>query len=68
VERAFTDRGRPQVLETLAEAERTAGALGADHTPAFYLRRGDGPGRPVEPSALTAEAFIAALDEALLAR
>jgi protein-disulfide isomerase len=68
VERAFADRERPQVLETLAEAERAAGALGADHTPAFYLRRGDGPARPVEPSALTADALTAALDEALAAR
>jgi protein-disulfide isomerase len=68
VERAFDDRERPQVLETLAEAERAAGMLGIDHTPAFYVRRGDGPARPVEPSALTANAFTAALDEALAAR
>jgi protein-disulfide isomerase len=68
VERAFDDRVRPQVLETLGEAERAAGALGADHMPAFYLRRGDRPARPVEPSALTEDALTAALDEALAAR
>ena len=68
VARAFGDRDRPRVLAALAEAERTAGALGVDHTPSFHLRRGDGPARPLEPSALTADAFTAALDEALAAR
>jgi protein-disulfide isomerase len=68
VERAFGDRDRPRVLDTLAEADRQAVALGADHTPAFYLRHGDGPARPLEPSALTPDAFAAALDEALAAR
>jgi protein-disulfide isomerase len=68
IERAFGDRERPQVLESLAVAERAAGSLGADHTPAFYLRHGDGPARPVKPAALTAEAFVAALDGALARR
>jgi len=68
VARAFGDRDRPRALATLAEAERTAEALGVDHTPSFHLRRGDGPARPLEPSALTAAAFTAALDEALAAR
>ena len=43
VERAFADRDRPRVLETLADAERAAAALKVDHTPAFYLRRGKWP-------------------------
>jgi protein-disulfide isomerase len=68
VERAIGDRDRPRVLESLSVAERAAGSLGADHTPAFYLRRGDGRARPVEPAALTAEAFASALDDALARR
>jgi protein-disulfide isomerase len=54
VERAFADRERPQVLETLAEAQRAAATLKVDHTPALYLRRGDGPARAVEPAELAA--------------
>ena len=54
VERAFGDRDDPRVLDLLGEAERAAGALGTDHTPAFYLRRGDGPARPIEPDELDA--------------
>ena len=54
VERALADRERPEVLETLAEAERAAAALKVDHTPALYLRRGDGPARPIEPTELDA--------------
>jgi protein-disulfide isomerase len=65
VDRAFDERWGANVTETLAHAERAAGAAGADHTPAFYLRRGDGAARAIEPEALTAEAFTAALDEAL---
>jgi protein-disulfide isomerase len=57
VERALGDRAH--ALDALTAAERAAGEMGADHTPAFYLRRGDGPARPVEP---------AALDEALARR
>jgi len=68
VARAFGDRDRPRVLATLTEAGRTAGALGVDHTPSFHLRRGDGPVRALEPSALTAAAFTEALDAALAAR
>ncbi|HEX5780346.1 MAG TPA: hypothetical protein VFX80_00420 [Solirubrobacteraceae bacterium] len=68
IERAFGDRERPRVLESLSLAERAADSLGADQTPEFYLRRGDGPARPVEPAALTAEAFSAALDDALARR
>ena len=62
VERAFAERGDTRML---GAAERAAGTLGVSHTPAFYLRRGDGPARPLEPSDLTAEAFAAALDERL---
>jgi protein-disulfide isomerase len=51
---AFAARGRPEVLATLTEAQRAAAALEVDHTPALYLRRGDGPARPVEPSELAA--------------
>jgi protein-disulfide isomerase len=68
VDRAFADRARPEVLEQLDDADRAATTLQADHTPAFYLRRGDGPTRPVEPSALTADAFVTALDDALRSR
>jgi protein-disulfide isomerase len=68
VARAFEDRGGAPALRTLEAAERAAGAVGADHTPAFYLRRGDGPARPVEPAALTAAAFSEALDDALADR
>ena len=56
------------MLETLADADRAARTLAVDHTPAFFLRRGDGRPQPVEPSALTAAAFAAALDDALAAR
>ena len=68
VDRALADRSRPPVLRMLAEADDAAGAADVDHTPAFYLRRGDGPAEALEPAALTAEAFTAALDEALAAR
>jgi protein-disulfide isomerase len=68
VERAFADRDRPVVLEMLTEADDAARAAGVDSTPAFYLRRGDGAAEPLEPAALTAEAFTTALDEALAAR
>jgi protein-disulfide isomerase len=54
VDRAFRERDDRAVLQTLAEAERAAGALGADHTPAFYLRKGDGRPRAIEPEALDA--------------
>ena len=68
VDAAFAAREEAAAMDALEEADRAAGALGADHTPAFYLRRGDGPARPVEPEALTPEAFTATLDEALAAR
>ena len=65
VERAFAERGDTGMLDA---AERAARALAVSHTPAFYLRRGDGPSRSLEPSGLTAEAFAAALDGRLTAR
>jgi protein-disulfide isomerase len=52
VERALADRGRPDVLKSLTKAERAAAELKVDHTPAFYLRRGDGRARPIELSDL----------------
>lgn len=52
VERALADRGRPDVLKSLTKAERAAAELKVDHTPAFYLRRGDGRARPIELSEL----------------
>lgn len=55
VARAFADRERPRVLEPLAEAQRAAAALKVPGTPAFFLRRGDGPPRPIELSQLDAE-------------
>jgi protein-disulfide isomerase len=54
VDRAFRERDDRAVLQTLAKAERAAGALAADHTPAFYLRKGDGRPRAIEPEALDA--------------
>jgi protein-disulfide isomerase len=68
VDRALADRLLPNAHAKLGEANRAAQALGANSTPAFYLRRGHGPARRVEPSALTPEAFTAALDTALGAR
>jgi protein-disulfide isomerase len=65
VSRALSDRSLPPAGRTLDRADAAARALGADHTPAFYLRRGDGPLRPLTPSALTPDAFTAALDAAL---
>lgn len=67
VGRAFDERDGAAAVRTLQAAERAAGAMGADHTPAFYLRRGNGPIRPVTPEALTPAAFSEALDEALAA-
>ena len=54
VERAFADRERPAVLDTLTEAQHAAAKLKVDHTPAFYLRRGDGPARAIDLSELDA--------------
>jgi protein-disulfide isomerase len=68
VERALEERGQPQAAQMLAEADTAAGKVGADHTPAFYLRRGDGPAKAIEPTALTSEAFTTALDAALAVR
>jgi protein-disulfide isomerase len=68
VERAFAQRDEPRALQMLADADAAAGKAGANSTPAFYLRRADGPAEPIEPAALTAEAFTAALDAALTAR
>ena len=68
VERALEERGRPQAARMLAEADAAAGKVGANHTPAFYLRRGDGPAEAIEPAALTGEAFTTALDAALAVR
>jgi protein-disulfide isomerase len=65
VDSAFAARETPAAVDALEAANRAAGAAGADHTPAFYLRRGDGRLRRLEPEALTAQAFTAALDEAL---
>ena len=50
VERALADRERPRCWRRWPNAQRAAAALKVDHTPAFYLRRGDGPARPIEPS------------------
>ena len=68
VRRALADRRHPATQRTLAQAERLAAKLGSDSTPAFYLRRGNRPLEPVEVSALTPDAFTAALDDALAAR
>jgi protein-disulfide isomerase len=68
VDRALADRLLPRASARLEEANRAARALGAGSTPTFFLRRGGGTARPVEPSALTPEAFAAALDAALETR
>ena len=68
VQRALSDRDHPAVEQTLAQADELAAKLGSDSTPAFYVRRGDGPLKPLEPSALTPEAFTAVLDDALARR
>ncbi len=52
----------------LRAAEQAAQRLGVRSTPSFFVRAGDGGARPVTPSALTPEAFGAALDAALGAR
>ena len=52
----------------LKDRRPLARELGADFTPSFFLRRGDGSVEPVAPSDLTAESFTAALDAALAAR
>ena len=68
VERAFDDRARTDVLRRLDDARREATALGVDYTPAFVIRRRGGPPRGREPSALSPEAFVAALDDVLATR
>jgi protein-disulfide isomerase len=65
VDRALADRMLPKSQAALTRADRAAHAAGADSTPAFFLRRGDGSARRVEPSALTPKAFAAALDAEL---
>ena len=68
VRRALADGSDPATQRTLERAERLAARLRSDFTPAFYLRLGDGPLQPLEPRALTREAFTAAIDGALAAR
>ena len=68
VNRALAGQGDRATQRTLAEAEQLATELGSESTPAFYVRRGDGPLKSLELSALTPEAFTAALDGALEAR
>jgi protein-disulfide isomerase len=68
VRRALADRSHPPARRRLAQADAAARSLGTDHTPAFFLRHGGGPARPLGPPALTPDAFTAALDEALSAR
>jgi protein-disulfide isomerase len=68
VETALDRRDDPAVDRLLADAQDAADRLGVSSTPSFFIRRGDGEPRAVEPSDLTPEAFTAALDEALAAR
>jgi protein-disulfide isomerase len=68
VQRALADRDHPSTEQALARGEQLASKLGSDSTPAFYMRRGDGPLQSVEPSDMTPEAFTAAFDDALAAR
>jgi len=68
VARALAERHAAGARRMLDESDALAGELGAEFTPSFFLRQGDEPARPVEPSKLTTEAFTTALDAALAAR
>ena len=59
---AANPSGQPQV----AAAEKLAGQLGSNSTPAFYLRLKSGRLVPVEPKALDGLSMSAAIDSALL--
>ncbi len=58
---AANPSGQPQV----AAAEKLAGQLGSNSTPAFYLRLKSGRLVPVEPKALDGPSMSAAIDSAL---
>jgi protein-disulfide isomerase len=62
---AMRDRDAPAASAWLTSAQRQADRLRIEGTPAFSLRVGDGKPLPVQPRALTAESFTAALDAAL---
>jgi protein-disulfide isomerase len=49
----------------IRQAERQANRLGVTGTPAFFVRRGNGPPQPLELSSLDAESVSTALDSAL---
>jgi protein-disulfide isomerase len=64
-ERAMAERNSPASARVLRRAADAAERLGADETPSFYLRQGDGKPRRVPLAELTPDAFTAALDRAL---
>lgn len=64
-DRALESRGSPETRELLAEAERAASRLGVESTPSFFVVRRGAPPRQLETTALTPDAFAAALEEAL---
>jgi protein-disulfide isomerase len=67
-DRVMAERSDPAALRALTGAERLATRLGSQSTPAFYLRHGDGPLRPLPITELSPQAFVAALDSALSTR
>jgi protein-disulfide isomerase len=67
-DRVMAERSEPAARRPLERAERLATRLRSDSTPAFYLRHGDGPLRPLPIAELTPQAFTTAIDDALAAR
>jgi protein-disulfide isomerase len=63
--RAWADRDGPAARRILLRAEARARELGVEGTPSFYLRLDGRPARALEPGALDAGSFAAALDRAL---
>jgi protein-disulfide isomerase len=65
VQRAMAERNSPASALVLRRAAAAASRLGANETPSFYLRKGDGAPRRVPLGELTPDSFTAALDGAL---
>jgi protein-disulfide isomerase len=65
VEQARVSSDEPATTQLLAQAKHAATRNGITSTPSFLIRRDGQPPQRIEPAGLTAEAFTAALDEAL---